>query len=86
MSDYIKAIEKDLVDPNRFLKMRSNKLLLTERQINIMDRFNIKWQNYNSYKGLVFEIEEILEDTSDEELEELSRDLQELSYYHETRK
>lgn len=85
-TNYIKEIEDDIQSERKFLKLRENKLLLTDNQIEIMERNNINWRNYNTYKNLVFEIEEILEEIEDEELEELANSLQELSYYNETRK
>lgn len=79
-------IDMDFNNPKKFLKTQKNKLLLTDEQIEIMDRYKINWQSCSSYKEIVFNIEEYLSEDESEELERISEALQELSYYYETKK
>ena len=75
----------------------SNKLigkdnyLLTKREIEILTRNEINYKNFSSYKSLMFEIQEILDegyvDSLDEtELEWVLNEISERDYYTNTNK
>jgi len=85
MDERIKKIEKSLENPD-FLTRQKNGLLLNKYQIEVLERFQIPWKNYTTYSGLVYELEEILLEESDEELEHVASQLQEFSYYSEVNK
>lgn len=85
MDNRIKEIEEKLKNPD-FLTRQKNGLLLNKRQIDILDRFNVPWQNCTTFTSLVYEIDEILLEIDDEELEKLASELQEFSYYNEVNK
>lgn len=70
------------------LKSRGSNLLLTDYQVSILKRNQIDYENYPSTKSLLFRIEEELNDNpdADYELEILSQELAERSYYQETNK
>lgn len=71
---------------NSFLKRRTNGLLLSDYQIEVLDRNDIHYQNYSNMSSLLFEIEEALNQEENEELDEVSRQLAEMHYYSETNK
>ena len=65
----------------------NDKLYLSNKQINILDNYDIDYKN-KSIDELIYEVEEILNDSYDDlvDLEELSRELSEFNYYHNTKK
>lgn len=68
-------------------KKRNNNLLLRDSQIEILKKYNINYEAHTSLKSLIFEIEEILNYETDlEDLEQLSEELEEMSYYNYTNK
>ena len=79
------ALEMSNVEQD-FLKRRDNGILLSDYQISVLDRNNINYKNYSNLSSLLFEIEEYLNEESDDELEEVSRQLAEIHYYNETNK
>jgi len=85
MDERIKEIEENLKHPD-FLTRQKNGLLLNRHQIEVLERFEIPWQTYTTFSSLVYEVEEVLLEVEDEELEKLSSELQEFSYYGEVRK
>lgn len=71
------------------LKRRGNGMMLSDKQISVLEKNNIDYMKYNNIKGLIFEIETVLNETYDESLEDLdevSRQLSEISYYNYTNK
>lgn len=79
----------DLVNEqkNVFLKKRSNGLLLSDEDIDILKRNGLNYLDYSNIKSLLFAIEEILNEDSDlVDLEELSLRLGEYNYYNYTNK
>ncbi len=68
-------------------KKRKNNLVLRDSQIEILKKYNINYETHTSLKSLIFEIEEILNYETDlEDLEQLSEELEEMSYYNYTNK
>ena len=68
-------------------KKRNNNLVLRDSQIEILKKYNINYETHTSLKSLIFEIEEILNYETDlEDLEQLSEELEEMSYYYYTNK
>ena len=65
----------------------SNNLLLTNYEIEILDKYNIDYLKMKSLKEIIFYIETLLnEDDSLEDLEEISRTISERDYYYYTNK
>ena len=53
----------------------------------LLKKYNINYETHTSLKSLIFEIEEILNYETDlEDLEQLSEELEEMSYYNYTNK
>ncbi len=68
-------------------KKRNNNLVLRDSQIEILKKYKINYETHTSLKSLIFEIEEILNYETDlEDLEQLSEELEEMSYYNYTNK
>lgn len=64
----------------------NDSLYLTNKQIEVLDRYDIEYKN-KSIEELIYEIEDILnEDDSYSDLEEVSMGLSEFNYYHNTKK
>ncbi len=72
---------------NELVKVSKN-ILLTNREIDILDRYKIDYKKCNSLKEIIFEIENILEDMDiiDEELDYISSTISERDYYQNTNK
>ena len=69
-----------------FLKRRSNGLMLSDNDIDILKRNNIDYLAYSNLSSLVFAIEEALCEEENLELEELNTRLGEYNYYNYTNK
>ena len=65
-----------------------NNLMLTNKEIEILDRYKINYLKCNSLKEILFEVEEILNDMDivDEELDYISQSIAERDYYQNTNK
>ncbi len=64
-----------------------NGIMLTTREIEILDRYEINYKKCGNLKEIIFEIEEIIPDLDDpEELEYVSSMLAERDYYQNTNK
>lgn len=89
-SDKMDNIDYDSLIPDiekTKLKKIKNDIYLSDAWIEILERYDIDYRKYNSISALIFDIEEILNSGVDaNELEELSRDIQEFNYYNNTNK
>lgn len=63
----------------------NDELYLTNKQIEVLDRYEIEYKN-KSINELIYEIEDILNENDYEDLEEVSLGLSEFNYYHNTNK
>ena len=65
-----------------------NGILLNNKEIEVLDRYNIPYKNCTSLKDIIFEIESIINelDIMDEDLEEISMSISERDYYQNTNK
>jgi len=64
-----------------------NGILLSKDEIEVLRRYDIHYENYNSMKELIYEIEDVITDLTDAiDLEEVSINLSERDYYHNTNK
>ena len=69
-----------------FLKRRSNGLLLSDKDIEILENNGINYLDYHNLEELIFAISEALEEMNSEQLEELNIKLGEYNYYNYTNK
>ncbi|MEI3529458.1 MAG: hypothetical protein V8Q75_00090 [Bacilli bacterium] len=64
-----------------------NGLYLTEQQVEILTRYGFDYRNYNNLKSLLFDLEIFLNNEIDcEDLELISQEIAEFSYYHDSKK
>lgn len=64
-----------------------NGIMLTNKEIEILDRYDINYKSCGNLKEIIFEIEEVIPDLDDpEELEYLSSMLAERDYYQNSAK
>ena len=83
----INDLTNDVYNDKTMLKMRGNGIYLSDNDIDVLERYNIDYNRYNSLDSLIFDIEEILNEETDlEDLEEISSKLSELNYYNNTNK
>lgn len=87
MEDNFENFVKNIDVTKSFLKKRSNGILLSDEEVNILKKYNIDYERCISTDELIFEIEEYLNEDSDAlDLENLSSRLAEYKYYYETNK
>ena len=81
---------KDAIDfanqEELLLKHRKNNMLLSDYQINVLKQNGFDYLKYSNIHDLLFDIEEVLCDNYDEELDLISSQLAEISYYKDTKK
>jgi hypothetical protein len=69
-----------------FLKRRENGLMLSDNDVEILNRNNINYLQATNLESLIFMIEEALSEEENEELDILNSRLQEYNYYNYTEK
>ena len=82
----INEIAKKSIYDNKINKISDN-LYLSNRQIEILKRYEIDYKKFNDIKSLMYEVETALEEVYDaDDLQALSIELSEFNYYHNTNK
>lgn len=75
---------------NTQLKTRKNGLLLSDKQIEILNNHNINYEQYTTLSSLIFKIEEYINEVQGymdiTDIDELSKELSEQNYYNNTNK
>ena len=80
----IEDIENDLI---KNMLVDVGKIMLTNKEIEVLNRYDINYNNVISLKELLLKIEKILiEEDYPEDLEEISANIQERDYYQNTNK
>lgn len=85
----IEELVNDLKPRDNMLKNYGNGIYLSDDQVEILNQYDFKYQNYPSLKSLIFDIEEYLNENYEEDLEDLENvasNLAEFDYYHNTNK
>ena len=84
--DEINKIVTMTIEDNKLNKISDN-LYLSNRQINILNRYEIDYKKFCDIKSLMFEVETVLDEVYDaDDLQSLSIELSEFNYYHNTNK
>lgn len=82
----INKIATKAIYDNKLNKISDN-LYLSNRQIEILKRYEIDYKRFNDIKSLMYEVETALEEVYDaDDLQALSIELSEFNYYHNTNK
>lgn len=65
-----------------------NGMMLTNREIEVLDKYKIPYQRCNSLKEIIFEIEEVIDDIDivEDDLDYISSTIAERDYYQNTNK
>lgn len=71
---------------NLLLSRRDNGLLLSDYQVDVLNRNGINYKNFSNIKDLMFEIENMLDEEFNEELDIISSQLAEYIYYKDFNK
>ena len=84
----INELIKDIDFNSNKLNEINKNILLSNREIEVLDRYKINYKSCSSLKEIIFEIEEILNDMDiiDEDLEYISQTISERDYYMNTNK
>lgn len=69
------------------IKYHFNDIYLNEKQIDILNKYQINYKKYNQLSELIFDIEQYLYSNNNlGDLEWVSENLAEFNYYHNTNK
>lgn len=79
-------MNKELDVVSKDMHKNYNGIYLTDNEVAILNSNGINIGNYTSLKELMFDIEDILNDTPNDELENVLVNLSEFNYYHNTNK
>lgn len=84
--DIIDRLDKDAHNSLTLNKINDN-LYLSNKQIDVLKKYKVEYYN-KTIDTLLFELDEILNDSYDEliDLEDISREIAEFNYYHNTKK
>ena len=65
-----------------------NGLMLTNREVEVLDRYNINYKNCTTLKEIIFQIEDLIQDMDivEEDLDYISGTISERDYYQNTNK
>jgi len=71
-----------MAEDEDFLKLRENHLMLSDRDIKILEENGLNYLNYKSLSELIFAINQALLYQENDRLENLSMKLEEYNYYN----
>lgn len=70
-----------------FHKSTKKGLMLTDYQMEVLDKYKIDYNSYSDIKELIYEIDEVLEECDyPEDLDLVSYEINEFNYYNNTKK
>ena len=81
LNNYLNKIIKN----NSLNKVNKN-IYLTNYELEVLQKNNILYETCSNYNQIIFYIEEILSEESNEELETISLSISERNYYQNTKK
>ena len=73
---------KIMASEDDFLKLRENNLMLSDKDIKILEENGLNYLNYKSLSELLFAINQTLLYQENDSLENLSMKLEEYNYYN----
>ena len=83
--DILKLVGEMDFSSNKLVNI-GNGLMLTNREIEVLDRWKINYKNCSSLKEIIYLIEDVIEDDDSEELDSISMSISERDYYQNTNK
>ena len=82
----INSIISDINFEEDFIGYINGDIVLSNKEMEVLKRNEIKYEEYDTVSRLLTDIDEILLDNDDEELEEISQSISERNYYMNTNK
>jgi hypothetical protein len=87
MEDFdINSIIKDINFEEDFIGYINGDIVLSNKEMEVLKRNEIKYEEYDTVSRLLTDIDEILLYNDDEDLEEVSQSISERNYYLNTNK
>lgn len=87
MKEYdIEKLTNEINFEENFIGYNQKGIVLTNKEIDVLKRNEIDYEKYTSVSELLYDIDEILNYTDDEELEVVSENISERNYYLNTNK
>ena len=87
MEDFdINSILSDINFEEEFIGYINGDIVLSNKEMEVLKRNEINYEEYTTMSKLLTDIDEILLDSDDEELEEISQSISERNYYMNTNK
>ncbi len=87
MEEYdIEKLTNEINFEENFIGYNQKGIVLTNKEIDVLKRNEIDYEKYTSVSELLYDIDEILNYTDDEELEVVSENISERNYYLNTNK
>ena len=83
---YILSNDEIMGNEKTFLKRRSNGMMLSDADIEILERNGLNYLEYDNLESLIFAISLLLDEEENDELDKLSVKLGEYNYYNYTNK
>jgi len=82
----INSIISDINFEEDFIGYINGDIVLSNKEMEVLKRNEINYEEYDTISRLLTDIDEILLDSDDEELEEISQSISERNYYMNTNK
>jgi len=82
----INSIISDINFEEDFIGYINGDIVLSNKEMEVLKRNEINYEEYDTVSRLLTDIDEILLDSDDEELEEISQSISERNYYMNTNK
>ena len=82
----IEKISSEINYDDNFIGYNKNDIILSNKEMEVLERNEIDYENIDTISRLLTEIDEVLLDNDDEELESVSLSISERNYYVNTNK
>jgi hypothetical protein len=82
----INSIISDINFEEDFIGYINGDIVLSNKEMEVLKRNEINYEEYDTVSRLLTDIDELLLDSDDEELEEISQSISERNYYINTNK
>ncbi len=82
----INSIISDINFEEDFIGYINGDIVLSNKEMEVLKRNEINYEEYDTVSRLLTDIDELLLDSDDEELEEISQSISERNYYMNTNK
>lgn len=77
----IEALVKDINFNDNFIGYNKNKIVLTNREIFVLEKNGIDYKKASSIAQLLYDIDNVVDEQEDDELEQVAKDIADRNYY-----